>query len=449
MTFRPKKVSPEELQELCLDARRQFYRWSSIFERVVDRKANVRSPLMLGVYLGLNIRAHFDIDLRQGLRWARAWESGTKSMSRCRFELAGPADDADLRHILAATPMPGQIAVSFRREPSYFAGARVDGRFRQVVAARELASGRLVGFGSRSLMLRWVNGLPETIGYLSSLRLLPAHRNRGLLPRGYAMIRRLHRDGQTCLYLTTIAEGNRKAVEQLTSGRAGLPAYHFAGCYHTLALPLNGKQSRRVDISGVEIRPAQADELGRLVELLREEGARKQFFPLYEGDDFGTETGIFKDLRADDILLAWRGQDLLGVLAGWNQRGFRQTVVDGYGRIMNGVRPLYNLWARWRGMPTLPPAGEAFRYLTAALPIVRDDDPRVFAALVETLRARAAGTYGYLLLGLHEANPLFAVARRWRAAWYTTRLYLVCWQDGDELRKGLDGRPPYLELGCL
>ena len=48
-------------------------------------------------------------------------------MSRYRFELASPNDDADLRHILTATPMEGQIAVAFHREPSWFAGAVVDG----------------------------------------------------------------------------------------------------------------------------------------------------------------------------------------------------------------------------------------------------------------------------------------------------------------------------------
>lgn len=365
-----------------------------------------------------------------------------------RFELAAAADDADLRHILAATPMPGHMSVSFRREPSYFAGARVDGRFRQVVAARDLDNGRLVGFGCRSLMPRWVNGRTEPIGYLSSLRLLAEHRNRGLVARGYAMFRRLHRDGRTRLYLTTIAEGNRTALELLTSRRAGLPAYHFAGRYHTLALHLGGKQQRG-DTNGVEVRPARAEEVGHLVEWLRTEGARKQFFPLYEGEDFGTETGIFKDLRLEDLLLARRGGELVGVLAGWNQMGFRQTVVHGYGRIMNGIRPLYNLWARWFGRPVLPRTGEAFRYLTAALPVVHNDDAAIFTALVETLRARAAGAYSYLLLGLHEADPLFAAARRWRARWYTTRLYLVCWDDGEELRKSLDARPPYLELGCL
>jgi radical SAM superfamily enzyme YgiQ (UPF0313 family) len=68
VSFRPKKLAPRELEELCLDARRQFYSWGSIWQRLWDRRANLRSPLLLGVYLGLNLEAHFDIDLRQGLR---------------------------------------------------------------------------------------------------------------------------------------------------------------------------------------------------------------------------------------------------------------------------------------------------------------------------------------------------------------------------------------------
>src|SRR5580704_3276486 len=101
-------------------------------------------------------------------------------MSRYRFELATPDDDADLRHVLAATPMDGQIAVSFRREPSWFAGAVVDGRFRQVVACRDLRTGRIVAFGCRSVREVYVNGKAASVGYLSSLRVLPEHRNRGL-----------------------------------------------------------------------------------------------------------------------------------------------------------------------------------------------------------------------------------------------------------------------------
>jgi len=68
VVFHPRKMSPDELQALCLESRREFFRWGSIVERGLDVRANARTPLMVAIYLGLNVSAHFDIDLRQGLR---------------------------------------------------------------------------------------------------------------------------------------------------------------------------------------------------------------------------------------------------------------------------------------------------------------------------------------------------------------------------------------------
>jgi radical SAM superfamily enzyme YgiQ (UPF0313 family) len=68
VNFRPRNFAPYELEAACLDARRRFYAWSSIWERFRDRRANAANWLIAGVYAGLNISAHYDIDLRQGLR---------------------------------------------------------------------------------------------------------------------------------------------------------------------------------------------------------------------------------------------------------------------------------------------------------------------------------------------------------------------------------------------
>jgi radical SAM superfamily enzyme YgiQ (UPF0313 family) len=68
VTFRPKKISAADLEAGCLWARRRFYSWSSIFERIQDVRANSSSLAMLGVFMGLNLGSHFDIDLRQGLQ---------------------------------------------------------------------------------------------------------------------------------------------------------------------------------------------------------------------------------------------------------------------------------------------------------------------------------------------------------------------------------------------
>src|SRR5262245_1238603 len=139
--------------------------------------------------------------------------------------------------------MAGRVSVAFHRDPDYFAGAVTDGRFRQVIACRDKESGRIIGFGTRSVMDRHVNGERRPIGYLAGLRGLQEYRNRGLLARGFAYLRRQHADGLAPLYLTTIAEGNATAMEVLIGGRAGLPRYHFAGRYHTLALrPARGRR---------------------------------------------------------------------------------------------------------------------------------------------------------------------------------------------------------------
>ena len=334
-------------------------------------------------------------------------------MSRYRFELAGPADDADLRHILAATPMAGRIAVAFRREPSYFAGAPCGGPLppgRGLPRHGERPARRL---RLRSASPRYVNGRPESVGYLSTLRLLAEHRNRGLVARGYAFFRRLHADGQARLYLTTIAEGNTTALTLLTSGRAGLPAYHDAGRYHTAAIPLTRRTNRGGRLPAWRSGRPGVKTWARLLAFLREQGPRRQFFPAYEEEDFVGETGVFKDLqlgrRAAGVSRRRPGRHAgrLGParLSPDGGAWLRRRPRPGRGRRTTPV-------ARLRGLPPLPPPGGAVRYLTAALPVVAGDDAAVFAALLAELRARAAGgPHDYLMLGLHESDPLLPVVR--------------------------------------
>jgi hypothetical protein len=369
-------------------------------------------------------------------------------MSGYRFELAGPADDADLRDVLARTPMQGSIRLSFRREPSFFDAARIDGQVQQVVAARDMDTNRLVGFGCRSLRRQYVNGQPDTVGYLSALRLLEEHRGIGLVARGFAFFRELHQDGQAAMYLTTIAEGNEKAHRVLMGGRAGLPIYRPAGRYHTVVIPCLPR-CRPSRSEPIDTREATRDDVPAVVDFLAKVGPTRQFFPCYEASDFFSDQGAFKGLRPDDLLLAFRGEKLVGTLAGWDQHDFRQTVVEGYGGLLRWLRPLYNGWAALRRLPSLPAPGQPLHYLCGALPVVAGGDPAVFDALIDRLCCRAAGRWPYLLIGLHESDPLLALLRERRATWYTTLLYLVCWDDGELARQALDERVPFLELGSL
>lgn len=382
--------------------------------------------------------------------WSRSEKVRRTIMSRYHYELATRADDLVLRSILRNTPMPGEISIAFTREPSYFDAAVVDGRFRQVVVARETESCQIVGFGSRSVAPRFVNGQPSSVGYLSSLRVLPEHRKRTVIAGGYSFFHQLHQDRRTPIYLTTIAHDNAIAQNALARGRAGLPTYHPVGSFHTAAIPLT-RRRRSIPIGGsFEIRPADRSDLPEIIRFLNVVGSKRQLFPCYELDDFSSSTGPLRGLRIQDILLAIREGRIAGTLAGWDQYAFRQNVVSSYDQPLRSLRPLYNAYARLRGVPEFPRPGAAIRCLMGALPVVEMDDGAVFRGLIEELCIRkSGGRWDYLMVGMHDSDPLLPVLRLLPARWYTTSVYVACWDDGESIFQSIDDRPLYLELGSL
>ena len=371
-------------------------------------------------------------------------------MRRFQFELAEPQDDADLRHVLAATPMEGAISIAFAREPSYFAAAEVDGDVVQVGVVRDRNTGRVIGMGSRAISNHFVNGRQRPVGYLSGLRLLPEYRGRGgLLARGYAFLRELHRDGRAPYYLTTITEDNAPALRLLASQRAGLPVYHYLGRYATLVLKRSTARHPKAD-PPIQVRAAKASDRDRIVTFLMRHGIRRQFFPALRAGDLFTDHGRLRRLDPCDTLLAFRGDALVGTLGFWNQSAFKQTMVTGYQPWLRAVRPVYNGWARCRRLPRLPAPGERVRSVYGAIPVVRDDDPDVLRRLLASSPPPHRGAENdAILLGLFETDPLLPVARRYAVRRYVTRLYVVYWKEHAPDMNELICRVPYLELGCL
>ncbi len=369
--------------------------------------------------------------------------------SRFRFELATAADDADLLRLLRLTPMEGDVRVSLQREPSFFQAAAVEGPDHHVLVVRDTRDDRVVGMGSISIRSRYVAGRCEPVGYLSNLRLLPEYRRGTLLARGYRAMHAWHREHSPArFYLTTIAEGNAPGREALTRGRADLPEYRAIGAYHTLVLPLRRRRSTGLP-SGYCIRPLQPQELPCLLEFLGQIGRRREFFPCYTAVDFTSPQRTFLNLDCEHILTAWCRSELIGTLGAWDQCAFRQTIVEGYSGRIAWLRPAYNAWAWCRGRPRFPAAGQPFRYLTGALPLVREGETQVFGALLDELGRRWArrGRDG-LLLGLCRHDPLFDQVSRQADFTYVTGVYLVSWDDGPEVEMSAD-LDLYLELGCL
>jgi hypothetical protein len=369
-------------------------------------------------------------------------------MARLTYALASDRDDAELRGLLARTPMDGRIRLAFEREPSYFHGVAIQGDFAQVVVARDAETGALVGTGSRVVRPAFVNGAERPLGHLGDLRLHPAYRGGLAVARGYRLFRDLHADGRTDLYTTVIAAENRVALATLAAGRAGLPTYRDLGLVHTPAINLGRRRPPlSADAAIVRGEPAL---LPAIVGCLRDNGARKQFAPAYTVDDFTATDGRLRGFRVEDFYVALRGSRVVGTLARWDQRTFKQTRVAGYRGALGVLRPLVNLGAPVLGLPRFPAPGGRLDAFYVTFVAVDGDDARLFAALLRRCYNDALGQgYAFGVVGLHARDPLAVALADYRRTPFEARLFAVHFEDGTESFRRLDGRVPHVEVALL
>jgi hypothetical protein len=375
------------------------------------------------------------------------------------FDLVDESEESQLRALLRETPLGGAIQATLRREPSYFDGAVVEGPFHQVLAARKgqpdsvasdsIVSNSIVAMATRSVRMRYANGIATPVGYLGGLRIIESARKGLVIARGFQKLRELHEDGRTDFYLTTVTEGNTAAIEVLTKERAGLPNYHELGRYFTFILPTHSWKVPRQDPT-LQIRPLQEKELPELVAFLDREGQSRLFFPVLNEHDFLTKTSTYRDLSLEQILCAWRDGRMVGTLAAWDQSAFKQSHIECYTGHWRWSRHFYNPLARCLRLPRFPAPGDRLHNVMLALPVIENSDPAVWQQLLHAVRHLPVTKQNdSLALGLFERDPLAPFARRSAAHCYETRLYVVSWTPEKVQPEQFNGRNVYLELGCL
>ncbi len=365
--------------------------------------------------------------------------SRTSGVGRVGFDLAAPADDAEVRRLYRDNPMGGAIRLSLEREPDASLAAAVEGDRHQAVVARRPGGG-LAAVGTRSVRTAYVNGVPTRLGYLGGLRVDADHRgDPRLLLRGFAKLRELHEaEGDAKLYLTGIVADNAAARRVLEAGLRGMPTYRFVGEFVTLVMRVRpgasvaaaGGSQRTVG----RLPPTAETDLAAAVDVLGREGPARQFSPVWEAGSV-----VRPGLSAGDFRAALDGGRPVGCAALWDQRSFKQAVVRGYAPPLARWRSVANAAAAVTGRPRLPDVGQPLR---AAYVSHVAGPPAVVVPLVEAVHA-IAGTRSldYLMVGFAAADPRLAALRRaFGGRELRTRLSVVHWPNGAAAADALDGR---------
>ncbi len=346
-------------------------------------------------------------------------------------------DNMSLLKLLRESPMPGNIRISLEREPDFFRAAKLESELHHVAVARDIVTGEPFAMCSRSVRQRFVNGSPRKVGYLSQLRIAGQSRvsRRSLLRTGFEWLRRTRQSDEADFDITTIIEDNVTARRLLTAQLPGLPVYRELESISTMLVPIQRARVSRV----VRIIQGEPALLPSIVETLRRFNSRHQFAPCWESSDLLSEHGP----GLEKFLVALSGDRVLGCVAFWDQRGFKQAVVRGYAM---GLR--YSRWILNALGARLPPRGGVLAMAFSSHLAVEEDDPEVFTALMGAALnfARGHSSCRWLVLALASRHPLISALRRFRPREYKSLLYLVH-SSGQAAQ--LDARIPHVEVALL
>jgi S-adenosylmethionine-diacylglycerol 3-amino-3-carboxypropyl transferase len=357
-------------------------------------------------------------------------------------------DNSSLLELAAACPMEGDIGLSIRRRPDFFALNRLEGdRWR--VGVVDGPDGRPVGCISTAERTVYLNGQPSPSMYVSDLKVHPRHRGTGAADALTTFAHQACRQsgGEHVPTFLTILAGNR-AMERRLQGPRGLPHLHRITTLRSHSVSLLWPR-RPPAVPGLHVERGEPDDIEEMAALWQKVAPGRQFAPVHDTASLALWIDRAPGLDASCYRLA-RGADgrLLGFVAFWDQSSFKQTVVTGYSRRLAGVRLAFNAAAPSLKAARLPPPGGELRHLSAVHACVPPGAPAVLRALVVDAYNDLRGSgYSFFSVGLDVTDPL-SKALSGLLAQPTDIWACVATLDGAG-GPSLDGRPVHHEIALV
>ncbi|HWL39686.1 MAG TPA: GNAT family N-acetyltransferase [Gemmatimonadaceae bacterium] len=360
------------------------------------------------------------------------------------------SDNAGLVALAASCAMAGALTLRIDRAPDFLALNRLEGdRWRLAVAERNGAIVGCVAFSERAV---FVNGLRTRTGYVGDLKVHPDHRDttiadalsmwaesacNGLPPRSPVVI--------------TVLAGNR-AMERRLAGPRGVPRFDKVGTIRTHSITILWKRGRlsHFGARAITTTPAAWSDLPQMAELWNRVARRRQLAPTMTAQSLAAWIRAAPGLDISSYRLARsRSGELLGFLAVWDQRAFKQLTVVAYSPRMAAARKAFNFLAPLVGATRLPPAGSPLGCATVVHLCVPGDRAQVLRALlIDAHNELRHSDFSFMNVGLDVKDPLSRALRGMFAQPMDVNAYTMAERSGAP-PEVLDGRPLHYEIALV
>jgi hypothetical protein len=359
--------------------------------------------------------------------------------------LGTPADNAKMQELITKITMPGVAQMCFQRAPDFFVGAKVIGdEFVLTVADDDERPDVLAGLTVMSSRELFISGQKRRVVYSGDTRVDPYYRRRGIASN-LMVEQQKHRSKQDLLQGIVLKE-NTAALDAAAKTPDGVLFNYWISHGIETSFIFVRKITPRIP-AGVQIRVATAADAPAMQAFFDLEAPRRNGYPVYDFAKLLAGDPYYAGLSIGDYALALRDGQIIGMLAGWNQKAYKQTRIMGFKPIVKLLRPFYNLYVGLMGGFKLPAIGGTLNYLSLYNVLVAKDDGPVLQGLIDWVMAHQGQKYDALATAFTKGDPLEEVPRGYkRQKLFSSHFWL---SYGDDPRPGIDNRPLYVELGRL
>lgn len=339
------------------------------------------------------------------------------------------ADNQEVLDLINSTYIKGEIEVLFSKEPIYLEAMQTTADIVHPVVGK--CNNKVEVLGTRSIKKVYINGKEEMLGYLSDLKISTKAKKIHALSQGFQFMKTLMDDKKAKLHIATIIDDNRQGKIALTwkNKSPNVPNFYDLGVMNTyFVVPIFPKFCEKK----IKIIKGSLETMDKIVKFLNTEGRKKQFFPVYTKEYFLN----LPNFSPNDFYIALKDDEIIGVMAKWDQTPFKQVVIKKYNGHWGWIKHF------------LPKINQPIKQFYLSFIAIENNNNEIFEAILNRIY-NDNKHYKYFSLILHTNDCLNNSLKKYFNIKYKSRLYITEFMTDTKIKDLIDDRIPYLELVSL
>lgn len=349
-----------------------------------------------------------------------------------KVEEAVKEDGIEMLEIIESETSKGDIELIYTRRTNAFESYKKENKDSKIAIIRD-KNGKIAFQAACIPGCYYVNGKKVSAGYVGGIR----KRNdyNGVI--NWKDVVHFVEKQDLGFYLCSFLSGNEAAEKMFYKKRSFFPEL-MPLCDYTTYI-MNPKIFTKVCPEGLTFRSIKSDDLYNVHEFLRIEMMKYNFSTVINN------ITDFYGLSIDDCYVLEKRGEILAFGALWNQKGFKQYIVEGYSKTLKTIQK-FSFVSKFFGYIEIPEEGKELDFPMLSFFYSKDGNMEYYSCFLNQIARIIKKSYKMFVIGISSDDPADLLYKKIRSINFKSKIY--CADFKDELNFD-PATPRRIECGLL